>query len=180
MSLFPIRAVRAHLGEPLKQYSWEVVIPDPPPLSLVLTYGLSIRARTAYIPGVDNQTFRTHFGPFEFIHPGKKSYPREMLIRFEEGYNWPVLPALRFWHDSIFDESSGRSFSERINTSNIWLRLLGSKPEDPGFQLTQAIHLYNAFPSRIADSTIQYESSEPVFFDVSFAYDYWRWELWPF
>ena len=80
----------------------------------------------------------------------------------------------------MMGETSGSGMSEEALKANIWVRLLGPKMEPSGFQLTQAIHLYGAFPLNTPDSPLDYSTGSQVFIDVSFTYDYWRYELWPF
>ena len=180
MSIVPVKVARNLLGEPLKQYSWEVVIPDPPALLIPVTLGFSIRARGASIPGSGNEAFQTRWGPFTYNHTGKRTYPRRLGLRFEEGYKFPILPMLAFWNDLIFSESTGVGFPQKNLTSNMWIRLLGPEMEPTGIQPTSTIHVYSAFPVEVPDSPLDYASPTQVFYDVTFAYDYWRYELWPF
>lgn len=168
------------LGEPLKKYAWEVVISDPPVgIALAFVPVMSLRARATSIPGVEIETITTAFGPFQYEIPGRKKYPRRMAIRFEEGYNWPLLPAFVSWMNAGQNETTGAGRRAAALRSNIWLRLLG-----PGQgrvpQFTQAIHAYNCMPVSVSDSPLDYSASDFVHYDVTFSYDYWRWEAWPF
>jgi len=178
MSLAPIAQVRS-LGESLKKYTWEIVVTDPPSVALALAYGLILRARSTSIPGISVEPHLLSHGPFQFQIPGRKTYPRSLGVRFEEGYSWPVLPLFASWFGSIQSETQGGSLPAAALRSNIWLRLLGPKMEQTP-QLTQAIHVYNAFPVSVNDSSLDYADPGLVMFDVSFGYDYWRYEIWPF
>jgi len=179
MSLAPITQVRSQLGESLKKCTWEIVVLDPPSVALALAYGLTLRARSTSIPGVSVEPHVLSHGPFQFQIPGRKTYPRRWMVRFEEGYNWPVLPLFVSWFGSIQSETQGGSLPAASLRSNIWLRLLGPKLEQTP-QFIQAIHLYNACPVNLNDSPMDYADAGLVIFDVTFGYDYWRWEAWPF
>jgi hypothetical protein len=179
MDLTKIGDVR-RLGEPIKKYAWEIVISDPPiGLALAFVPIMSLRARGTSIPGVEVETITTSFGPFQYEIPGRKKYSRRLAIRFEEGYNWPILPAFMAWMDAVQNETQGEGQRAGTLRSNIWLRLLGPKAGDD-VQFTQAIHAYNCTPINIADSPLDYAASDLVHYDVTFSYDYWRWEAWPF
>jgi hypothetical protein len=178
MSLATIRQVRA-LGEPLKKYTWEIVIPDPPSVALALSFGLVLRARSTSIPGISVEGHLLSCGPFQFQIPCRKTYSRQLGVRFEEGYNWPVLPLFASWFGSIQSETLGGSLSASQLRANLWLRLLGPKLGQVP-QFTQAIHAYNVYPLNVNDSPLDYSDAGLVLFDVAFGYDYWRWEAWPF
>jgi len=178
MSLATIRQVRA-LGEPLKKYTWEILIPDPPSVALALAFGLTLRARSTSIPGINVETHLLSHGPFQFQIRGRKGYSRQLSVRFEEGYNWPVLPLFASWFGSVQSETKGGGLPESSLRSQMWIRFLGPKLEHAP-QFTQAIHVYNACPTSINESPLDYSDAGIVLFDVTFGYDYWRWEAWPF
>ena len=179
MSLLPIATARGLLGQPVMAYNWEVVIPDPPAVVGPYVEQMSLKARSVVIPGVENQGYDTQFGPFIFSHPGRKSYPRRLDLRFEETYVKPVLEALKLWEQQVFDEEAGVGIDEGDLKANLWIRLLGPNPE--GVQAIEgAIHVYDAFPISIANITIGYGDDGQIFVNVTMAYNVWRWESWPF
>lgn len=179
MSLFPITTARGLTGQPVMAYNWEVVIPDPPSVVSPYVESMSLKARSVVIPGVEDQGYDTHFGPFVFTHPGRKTYPRRLAMRFEETYVKPVIEALKLWQQQVFDEEAGAGVDEGALKANLWVRLLGPDPE--GKQAIEgAIHVYDVFPINVADVTLGYDSDAQIFVAVIMAYNVWRWEAWPF
>lgn len=180
MSLIPISRARGLLGQPVMEFNWEVVIPDPPPVISQYIESLSVKARGAMLPGVQQQGKDTHFGPFVFAHPGKKTYPKLLNMRFEESYTRPVLEALKIWADQSFDEEAGAGAPEDANKSNMWIRILGPNPEATVQGFTNAMHLYNVFPRNVTDASVNYQGESQLFINAVMAYNVWRWEPWPF
>lgn len=179
MSLFPITSARSLTGQPVMAYNWEMVIPDPPEVVVPFTEHISVKARSVVIPGVDMQSYDTRFGPFTFVHPGRKTYPRRMELRFEETYIKPILEAMKLWTQLAFDEESGTGIPEDALKANLWVRLLGPDPE--GAQgIPQAMHAYDAFPVSVANVPLAYTEEGQVFVSVTMAFNVWRWETWPF
>ena len=179
MSLFPITTARGLMGQPVMAYNWEVVIPDPPAAVAPYVDHMSVKARSVVIPGVENQGYETQFGPFIFSHPGRKTYPRKLGLRFEETYVRPIIEALKLWEQQVFDEEKGTGIDEDALKANLWLRLLGPNPE--GEQAIKgAIHVYDVFPINVADTPLGYGEDGQVFVNVTMAYNVWRWESWPF
>ena len=167
MSLFPISTARGLIGQPVMAYNWEVVIPDPPSTVVPYVESLSVKARTVAIPG------------FVFTHPGRKEYPRRLDMRFLETYTKSVVEAMKLWTQQVFDEEAGAGIDESNLKANVWIRLLGPDPE--GEQaIDGAIHVYEAFPISVANTTLGYNEDGPVMVNVSMAYNIWRWESWPF
>ena len=179
MSLFPITRARGLLGQPVMAYNWEVVIPDPPAVVAPYVEQLSLKARSVVIPGVENQAYDTQFGPFVFTHPGRKTYPRRLDLRFEETYFRPVIEAFKLWQQQVFDEEAGVGVDEDALKANLWVRFLGPNPE--GVQaIDGAIHVYSVIPVNIANIPLGYSDDGQVFVNVTMAYNVWRWESWPF
>lgn len=177
MSLFPITVARGLIGQPLMVYSWEVVIPNLPASLGAFSRSLSLKARAVTIPGQQNAEYATHFGPFVFSHPGKKSYPRKINVTFEETYENLVIDAMKRWSRLVFDESTGRGEPEQAQKSDLWLRFLGPNPEGRG--IANAIHAYDVFPVTMPDAMVDYRNDGQLFVDVTFAYNVWEWEPWP-
>lgn len=175
--LFGIKTARTVLRDAVKKYRWEVVITDPPPIVYPFLIPLLLRARAVTLPGIQDRPFMTHFGPYEFQHPGKRTYSHSLTIRFEEGHNFPSWPGLDLWSRTIFDESYGNTMPGKY-TTHMWIRLLGQTAE--GIELTQAAHVYNAWLMSVGDVQLDYESPDALVFDATFSYDFWRWEPWPF
>ena len=176
--LIPVTAARDLLGAPMLQYRWELVIPDPPAVVLPFVLDFSLRARSTVIPGVEIESVKSKWGPFEFNIPIAKKYSQSFPVKFEEGYKFPVLPAIWAWSEAVFSETSGYGLRTDELLANIWLRLLG--PGGRSLSTVESYHLYNAFPLQHSDSPVAYESAGQVMLDVVFAYDYWRFEPWPF
>ena len=179
MSLFPITTARGLTGQPVMAYNWEVVIPDPPSVVSPYVEHMSVKARSVVVPGVEGQGYDTHFGPFVFAHPGRKTYPRRLDIRFEETYVKPIIEALKLWKQLVFDEEAGAGVDEGALKANLWIRLLGPNPE--GEQAIEgAVHVYDVFPINVANITLGYDNDAQIFVNVTMAYNIWRWESWPF
>ena len=179
MSLFPITTARGLVGQPVMAHNWEVVIPDPPSVVSSYVTHMSIKARNVMIPGVENQGYDTQFGPFVFVHPGRKTYPRRIDMRFEETYVKPIIEALKLWQQLVFDEEAGAGVDEGALKANMWIRLLGPDPE--GEQaIDGAVHVYDVFPINIANTSVGYDADGQIFVGATMAYNVWRWESWPF
>ncbi len=172
--MIPVGQVRRLLGEPLRAAAWELFMPSPPAPIVPLAANFTMRARGAVIPGVNNESFKTRFGPLEFVHPGRKNYSKKALFRFEEGVWWPIQPALYLWNNLVLDETSGVGAPSGMLVCDLWVRMLTKD------QVKQAYHFYNVFPETVPDVNVRSDSNELVHFDVTFAYNWWRWELWPF
>jgi len=179
LSLMPISQARKLLGEPAKQTSWELLIPNPPPSAAPFILGVTLRVRSTVIPGFGITPYVTTSGPYEFRHPGKKTFPSPFPLRFEEGHKFPVRPVFNMWAENAQSELAGTALEEHWLGSDVWLRLLSERPEET-VQLVHSYHFINAWPEKVENAPVSYDSEGLVFFDVQMAYDFWRWEPWPF
>ncbi len=180
MSLFPISTARGLIGQPVMAFNWEMIIPDPPAVVAPYVQSLSLKVRTAAIPGVQQEGYDTQFGPFVYVHPGRKSYSRRVTLSFEEGYSKPVVEAFKLWSSQILDEEGGIGVDESDNKANMWLRLLGPNPEGNVQGISGAVHVYHAFPFSVNDTALSYSEEGQVMVNVVMAFNVWRWESWPF
>lgn len=179
MSLIPISSARGLLSQPATAYNWEILFTDLPSSVLSSAETLSLRARTTSIPNRSEGTFVTQWGPYEFSHAGRRTYGRKLPVRFIEGYARQILPVINRWSRDIFDEESASGLPLDDLKASIWIRLLGPDPE--GTQaFTEAVHVYGVLPDSQQDIGVGYDQSGALYVDVIFAYDWHRWELWPF
>jgi hypothetical protein len=176
-ALFPISSARRLLGQPLLGFNWELIVTDPPLAVQPYLERLATRVRVAAVPGRGGQVFDTHYGPYVFTHNGKRTYPRRIALQFDESYEQQVMPVMDLWSRAAFDEESATSEPESSVKANLWLRFIGPDSED---DFTEAVHMYGAHPAIEADSPLGYNQEAMVVRSVTFAYDWWRWEPWPF
>ena len=189
--MFTIEKARS-MKHPLKSHQFEFYIPNPPtflsreslaaslmsvPLAAsILTYPL--RVRQAMIPGITIEGFQTNWGPFRFGHAAKKRFgENEVFLRFEEGLDdlaLPIVSIMYLWSNMIINETTDEGVPEESLFSDMYLRTL----TDTGKTL-YSIHFYYAYPSRVVDTVLDYSSPDLVNIDIMFAYDYWRFEVWP-
>jgi hypothetical protein len=98
-------------------------------------------------------------------------------ITFEETQNPQIAPAFALWHDSIYDEDKQSGIQEERLKADIWVRQIRSDEDVP---LHSVAHIYAACPSVVGEPQMNYGGRGLVTFDVTFDYDIWRYELWPF
>lgn len=175
--LLGIQTARTFNRDAVKSYRWEVVFTDPPAVVIPFILNMHFRIRATRLPGIENTPFVTHYGPYSMQHPGKRSYPRQHTVTFEEGHSTPVWPGIDLWSRYIFSELTAKGVTGGHGT-HMWIRLLGQEAE--GIEFVEAAHLYNVWPVRVSEPNLSYESPELLTFEVTFSYDFWSYEPWPF
>lgn len=172
--MFPVRLARDLGGTPLLSYSWEFMLLSPPPILIPFMLAFPLRVRSAMFPGVEDRVYQTKFGPITLNHPGKKEFPGEVQMTFEDGTNHPIAPAFYLWHQMIFNEAAGDGWREEMIAASAWLRIL--LPDEKPFFI---IHLHHVYPRRVVDVNLPYDSGKPIEFQVLLQYDNARMEWFP-
>lgn len=172
-----IQTARAFNRDAVKLYRWEAIFTDPPAVVTAFLLNMHYRIRAVTLPGIENTPYKTHYGPWTMQHPGKRVYTNQISVTFEEGHSTPVWPGIDQWNRYIFSEIRAAGALGNQGT-HVWIRLLGQEAE--GIEFVQAAHLYNVWPLRVSEPKLSYDSPEILTFDVTFSFDFWIWEPWPF
>jgi len=162
-----IAQVRA-LSAPAKVYLWELVVPEVPGSGVDSARNLTLRSRTAVIPGITNLTAKSHFKGHPIKHPSRRDFPGTMAFRFEEGMDISIQNAINGWNQLWQNDQSGVGEGEAEFLVDVFLRQLNHNK-----QVIASYKVFQFFPEIVPDVALNYEGSELVHYDVTFGYSYW-------
>ncbi len=156
------------IAAPAKEFLWELVIPQVPGAAADASLALTLRARTAVIPGEGTASVTSWFKGVPTKHPSQKTFPGILPMRFEEGLDATVLSTIKAWNKAWIDAGTGDGEGEAAVKTDALLRVL-----DHSDEIVTTIHLYGVYPETVPDASLSYESSNLLHIDVNFSYDYW-------
>lgn len=162
-----------------RTWLWELYIPNIsniPGMPEIVDDDLVIRARTASLPQRGNESLESYFMGFKQLFPGKPTFGNTMEVQFEETEDQKVAKFLYAWRQYILDvnpnsPTAGASgaVTKRQATRNIYIL----QYKYHGDVLKKKVQLFNAWPSNVADVSLDMNGAESVKYSVTFSFDYW-------
>lgn len=171
MAEFSITSEFANVGDILRNYNFELIIPQ---IDDVTSDDLRIRVRNAVLPGRSNEPIESNFMGMKQIFSGRATFTNTLPILFEEFEDRKISKALYSWQQKIFDTKvAGAALAEdkKEITETIILRLLkynGDEVETNG-----KIYFRGAWPQNVEDVTLDYTSNESIKYSCTFQFDTW-------
>jgi hypothetical protein len=175
---FTIEGRAKGLPDVLRTWLWELSIPNIGAIVPGTTSeGLTVRTRSAIIPGKSNEVIESFFMGTKQYFPGK-SYPTGSFITsIEETDDQYVMKVIHEWSNKIFDWNPDAEFagsssfakkrSGMVDDGYLKLYKYGRR------ELTDRIvRFHNMWPQAISDVTLDYTSNDAVRYDVTWQYDY--------
>jgi len=160
--------LKANITNTQRTYLWEVVIPNP--LGGGDSEALLLRAQSATIPG---RSFGDIHVPYKntagFNIPGKVKYTHSWQVVFVEGEDAKIREAIVGWMQQITHDQQMVGLGDPFIKKTVYMRLLGTDGS-----VTKKIELIGAYPSDIADVSVDYESENVVKYQVTWKYDRWQ------
>lgn len=146
---------------------------------------ITIRVRSAVIPGRGVELIETNFMGMKQFFAGRPTFPNTLSLTIEETEDQIISKAFYEWNNRIFSTDSkdllngGGSKAQfkrwGVNggigySTDIFLKLQKYNSEEQ----VKKFKFVNAFPSDVGDVSVDYGSSDSVKFNVTLSYDYWE------
>lgn len=172
-----------NLPDVQKTFLWELKIPNIGGIikSIKDPEELTIRCRSVQIPSRGNETIESNFMGMKQKYASKPTFSQSLPVMFEEYEDQKISKALYEWNNKIFDtnpNSVAAGGSQAIMKRNIagtgyatdlYLYMYTYNKT----KLEKAYRFYNAFPTEVADVSLDYAGGDSVKFNVTFSFDYW-------
>lgn len=153
------------INTPQRSYQWEVSING---LSTGSNSDITLRAKTVSIPASQVDTVAIRFKAGQNFYGGRDASGHTVTITFWDDENQTVRSYFQNWFDLLmFNPVTGGQAPKNLYTAQVTLRLFDST----GNTSTAKIVLGNAFVSEIGDTSLTYDSSEPVEISVTLMFD---------
>lgn len=139
--------------------------------------GLTIRTRTANIPGRTNEPIESVFMGTKQQFPGKETFTHTLEVQYEESEDQYIAKALYAWKEKIFtvdpenDNAGGAQGLAKRNglATDMFLKMYRYN-NDP---LEKMVRLFNAWPAVVPEVALDYNDNASVKYQVTFEYDFW-------
>lgn len=158
------------LGEPIKQYNYDLVIPNIPGSNIVNGNILRIKTNNCTgIPGFGTDVQEsTQYGFTEF-YAGRGNPPGPYQITYEETLDARITKTLRNWYDLMWDVDTGIQMPSQVYKTEAVLRILNVTRVP-----VATIKFRGFFLESVDDSGLDGSSSGPVTVSATFRYSDWK------
>lgn len=154
------------LGEPLKTYQFEVVIPVPPGGGID-GESLRLRVDSASIPGIGVSDIAVNAGGHVVHYSDRVTYSHKWKFGVRDYEDLRITQALKAWHALQWDRTTGVSRPKTEYSTDVYVQLLAGDK-----QPLQTFRLIGCFISDIPEIPLNYTQSSIVVYDVTLTYDY--------
>lgn len=135
---------------------------------------IQIWATTMTFPNVTQNAADINYMGYLFSLPTNFVFGNETTMTIRSDQSMAIHSAFLQWmnyHSQLDIENDGNGGGEkRFPNSNIEIQLLDEQMKN----IKSRCVLIGAFPTSIGEMSLSQESAEPVTFDVSFRFQYWR------
>lgn len=156
-----------HLGEPLKIYNFEVLIPDPGKYGAGTDDVIRLRVDSCALPGITSDVIQVTSGGHTVKYAGRGRYSQNWGVRIREYEDMEITNFLINWHAAQWNRQTGIMLPKTEYSQDIMVRMYGS-----GGNLVKTWNIIGCFIESIADIGLSYEASGVTGYDVTFGYDY--------
>lgn len=158
-----------NLGDSLRQYNFELVIPNVP------AGGdgdiLRLRVISASIPGLSSEMVERAQHGFTIKEAGRGNTPRSLPCEFFESSDLVVYKMLKNWHGLQWNPQTGAQAQASVYKTKGYVKVLGNDRNEK-----VSIVLTGLCIEDIPDAALSGESSEQVRIAPTFSYDSWDFE----
>tara|TARA_R110001606_G_scaffold88448_6_gene199274 strand:- start:1936 stop:2484 length:549 start_codon:yes stop_codon:yes gene_type:complete len=161
-----------------RTYNWEVIVQQPAGLSGDFWEDdtITLRARSAMIPGSTTNAIESTFMGMKQFFAGNSELEHTLNIEFEEFEDQKLGKLLNAWQRIIFDaqtdSGSGDTVSEKAAYCSPQFKLRMLKQD--GEPMDEAIIFENAWLQNFASVQVSYGDSSSVKYSCSFQWDYYK------
>lgn len=154
----------ASLKDPFFTYNFRVHIPDQP-------REMEYKCLSAALPGFNLEPVEVNFHAIKLKYAGRPAYSGTFTTSFLEVRDIATLKALRAWSMKArnHDANTGSFKKDYAKTAEITLY------DDTGAD-SLTIKVVNIWPETVGDLSLTTESSTAGMIEVTFAYDYIKYE----
>lgn len=147
--------------EPQRAYLWEVSFPDPFTSNGEMA---SLYAQQTAIPASINENIKRYYAGIEYSYPSRDMSPRIFRITFFDNDQLTNYKFFDAWRRATSYTREQLKTSPVVHNRDIELKLL-----DVSDQTNAASFImYNCRPTEISETSLSYESSGILMFDVLF------------
>lgn len=155
-----------NLGDSLRQYNFELVIPNVP--------GggdgdiLRLRVISTSLPGLSSEMVERAQHGFTIKEAGRGNTPRSLPCEFFESSDLTVYKMLKAWHTLQWNPQTGAQATASVYKTKGYIKVLGNDRAEK-----VSIVLNGLCIEDVPDSALSGESSEQVRIAPTFSYDDW-------
>jgi hypothetical protein len=159
------QSLKNNINDAARQYLWEMVIPNP--IGGGDVDALRFRARTTVIPGASHGEIHLDYKSSQGINlPGRVRFPQKLACTFIESEDSAIWNAITEWRKKITDPIEGNCDGDVNIKSDIYLNLITQNDSE-----WLKLKVIGAYPSEIADATLDNDTDAVITFSVTFTYD---------
>lgn len=162
-----------------RTYNWEVIVQEPAGLTGSGFWEddtLTLRARSATIPGSTVNTIQSDFMGMKQFFAGNSELEHVLNIEFEEFEDQKVGKLLNAWQRIIYDAQNDNNNGETVSDKSQYvspefkLRML----RQDGEPMDEAIIFENCWLQNFASVQMAYGDSSSVKYSCTFQWDYYK------
>jgi hypothetical protein len=181
----------SRIGDPLKSWLWEMVIPDIGDIAPSLfddSDDYIVRVRSCNIPARGIEAMESKFMGFTQWFTGKPTNEYNFTSTHEEFQDMKMMQLTNAWRNAIVNlgPTGTSQISTKINTTNPGASVFDGKRsgltknifvrmyETNGDILPYQIKYINAWPENVESISLDYNNSDSVKINVLWRFDYWE------
>lgn len=153
------------IGNPLRQYDFDFVIPSMPGGGDGNV--IRIHITNTNIPGFSVESFESNHHGHTIKHAGRGIHARTYTVEYEETSDLRIYNAFRAWRDLQWDPETGEQAEPEEYKTVGQLQLLNGAKE-----ITKKIDLIGLYVEDVADVPLDGAVSDSVKISVTFSYDF--------
>lgn len=133
---------------------------------------LTVKARSAIIPGRSTEPIESNFMGSKQLYPGKTTYTNEVPIRIEEFQDGGTHALLKGWQDAIYNPITGVRISnyKKDYSARLIVTVIGTD----GKVIGEPIVFETAWLKNVGEPALDHDSSDKIVFDATLAFDRWH------
>lgn len=155
-----------NLGDSLRQYNFELVIPNVPGGGDGDILRLHVISTT--IPGLSSEMIERSQHGFTIKEAGRGNTPRSLACEFFENSDLVIFRMLQAWHKLQWDPQTGAQAQSSVYKTKAYLKVLGNDRSEKASILLEGLCIED-----IPDIAMSGESSEQARVAPTFSYDNW-------
>jgi hypothetical protein len=170
MGIMNADSLKNNIGNPARNYLFDVTIPNPRGEGDTGT--LELRCRAASIPRRGVTTFNVAFKQTAGVeYPGKLDYDHSWALEFYEGEDAKSFTAFHSWAQLIVDDYAGTGVNDPDLKTDLYLTLL-TRADGTSWK---RIKLIGCFPKDMASIPVSWDNKDQIILKITMNFD--RWEV---
>lgn len=154
-----LSSFKSNIGNPLKAYLFDVVIPNP--IGGGNVDALRFRVQTTELPGRSYDFIHIDYqGTAGANYAGRERFDQEWTMTIAEGQDLAVYSSVQKWLDEM------KTGDDIGNKTDVYLTLIGANDSN-----ALRVRLIGAWIKSRGKLALSVKSSDPVNFDITFQFD---------